>query len=309
MITESDKIQEAHEQHKLAMGELKVKLQSPDYRRDHEGFTQRRTEFSSGTWIFSEAKFQFWYGSTDSTILCISGLPGMGMTTLMSTVANKIMAEKECIGSQIGYFYFSPSLQEPHNSLLRALLEQFMDQNEVLLSELVNKHLHAYADGVRETKVLQKLVKRAIETRRTTFLVLDGLDEYHHKEVDQTVEWLLATAKDLPDESSLRIIISYRRDSTNLHSRFDSYPSISLENSAHTKDVQRYCGQCCTELQYKFGLMLEKREEIAERAAGLSNGNFLYARVLLGHVLSYPAAGNPGTTLWRSISPEAMTGM
>ncbi|RSL84478.1 hypothetical protein CEP51_003870 [Fusarium floridanum] len=291
MTTESDnEIQEAYKQHKLAMSELKVKLQSPDYRRDHEGFTQRRVEFSSGTWIFSEAKFQFWYGSTDSTILCISGLPGMGMTTLMSTVANKIMAEKECFGSQIGYFYFSPSLQEPHNSLLRALLEQFMDQNEVLLSELVNKHLHAYADGVRETKVLQKLVKRAIETRRTTFLVLDGLDEYHHKEVDQTVEWLLATAKNLLDESSLRITISYRRDSTNLHSRFDSYPSISLENSAHTKDVRRYCGQCCTELQYKFGLMPEKREEIAERAAELSNGNFLYARVLLGHVLSYPAA-------------------
>ncbi|RTE73875.1 hypothetical protein BHE90_011690 [Fusarium euwallaceae] len=289
MTTESDnEIQEAYKQHKLAMSELKVKLQSPDYRRDHEGFTQRRVEFSSGTWIFSEAKFQFWYGSTDSTILCISGLPGMGMTTLMSTVANKIMAEKD---------------------LLRALLEQFMDQNEVLLSELVNKHLHAYADGVRETKVLQKLVKRAIETRRTTFLVLDGLDEYHHKEVDQTVEWLLATAKDLPDESSLRIIISYRRDSTNLHSRFDSYPSISLGNSAHTKDVRRYCGQCCTELQYKFGLMPEKREEIAERAAELSNGNFLYARVLLGHVLSYPAAGNPGTRLWPSISPEAMTGV
>ncbi|RSM14536.1 hypothetical protein CEP52_001319 [Fusarium oligoseptatum] len=289
MTTKSDnEIQEAYEQHKLAMSELKVKVQSPDYRRDHEGFTQRRTEFSSGTWIFSEAKFQFWYGSTDSTILCISGLPGMGMTTLMSTVANKIMAEKD---------------------LLRALLEQFMDQNEVLLSELVNKHLHAYADGVRETKVLQKLVKRAIETRRTTFLVLDGLDEYHHKEVDQTAEWLLATAKDLPDESSLRIIISYRHNSTNLNSRFDSYPSISLENSAHTKDVRRYCGQCCTELQYKFGLMPEKREEIAERAAELSNGNFLYARVLLGHVLSYPAAGNPGTRLWPSISPEAMTGV
>ncbi|RSL61127.1 hypothetical protein CEP54_006377 [Fusarium duplospermum] len=310
MTTESDnEIQEAHEKHKLAMSELKAKLQSPDYRRDHEGFTQHRAEFSSGTWIFSEAKFQFWYGSTDSSILCISGLPGMGMTTLMSTVANKLMVEKQCFGSQIGYFYFSPGLQEPHNSLLRALLEQLMDQNEVLLSELVNKHLHAYADGARETEVLQKLVKRAIETRRTTFLVLDGLDEYHHKEVGQTVEWLLATAKDLPNESSFRIIISSRRGSTGLHQRFDSYPSISLEESAHTKDVRRYCGQCCRELQYKFGLMPEKREEIAERAAELSNGNFLYARVLLGHVLSYPAIGNPGATLWPSIFPETMTGV
>jgi hypothetical protein len=65
--------------------------------------------------------------------------------------------------------------------------------------------------------MLQKLVKQAIETRRTTFLVLDGLDEHTHKELDQTVEWLLATAKSLPDESILRIIISTRRDSTGLH--------------------------------------------------------------------------------------------
>ncbi|KAI8686263.1 NACHT domain-containing protein [Fusarium keratoplasticum] len=220
ITTDSDnKTQKAEENHKLAMSELKIKLQGPDYRRDRERFTRHRIEFNSGTWIFSEEKFQSWYRSTDNTILCISGLLGMGKTVLMSTVANKLLAEKQYLGSEtfVGYFYFSHSLQEPHNSLLRALLEQFMDQNAVLLSELLDKHIHAYADGIRETEMLQKLVKRAIETRRTTFLVLDGLDEYTHKELDRTVEWLLSTAKSLPDESILRIIISTRRDSTGLH--------------------------------------------------------------------------------------------
>ena len=240
MTTDSDnETQKAEENHKLAMSELKVKLQGPDYRRDRERSTRHRIEFNSGTWIFSEEKFQSWYRSTDNTILCISGLLGMGKrqpashkrrrllkltaktgkTVLMSTVANKLLAEKQYLGSEtfVGYFYFSHGLQEPHNSLLRALLEQFMDQNAVLLSELLDKHIHAYADGIRETEMLQKLVKRAIETRRTTFLVLDGLDEYTHKELDRTVEWLLSTAKSLPDESILRIIISTRRDSTGLH--------------------------------------------------------------------------------------------
>lgn len=240
ITTDSDnETQKAEENHKLAMSELKVKLQGPDYRRDRERFTRHRIEFNSGTWIFSEEKFQSWYRSTDNTILCISGLLGMGKrqpashkrrrllkltaktgkTVLMSTVANKLLAEKQYLGSEtfVGYFYFSHSLQEPHNSLLRALLEQFMDQNAVLLSELLDKHIHAYADGIRETEMLQKLAKRAIETRRTTFLVLDGLDEYTHKELDRTVEWLLSTAKSLPDESILRIIISTRRDSTGLH--------------------------------------------------------------------------------------------
>ncbi|UPK97557.1 hypothetical protein LCI18_008492 [Fusarium solani-melongenae] len=169
MTTDSDnETQNAEEKHKLAMSELKVKLQSPDYRRD---------------------------------------------------VANMLLSEKQYLSSEtfVGYFYFSHGLQEPHNSLLRALLEQFMDQNAVLLSELLDKNLHAYADGIRETEMLQKLVKRAIETRRTTFLVLDGLDEYTHKELDRTVEWLLFTAKSLPNESILRIIISTRCDSTGLH--------------------------------------------------------------------------------------------
>ncbi|KAJ4311131.1 hypothetical protein N0V84_010603 [Fusarium piperis] len=201
------------------MSELKVKLQSPDYRRDHERFTQHRNEFNSGTWIFSEAEFQSWYGSTESSILCISGLPGMGKTTIMSTVTNKLLAEKQYFGNEtlVGYFYFSHGLQEPHNSLLRALLEQFMDQNAALLSGLLNKYLHAYADGIRETEVLQELVKRTIETCRVAYLVLDGLDEYTHKEVGRTVKWLLSTAKNLPNGSILRIIISTRRDSTGLH--------------------------------------------------------------------------------------------
>lgn len=148
MTTDSDnETQKAEEKHKLAMSELKVKLQSPDYRRDRERFTQHRIQFNSGTWIFSEEKFQSWYCSTDNTILCISGLLGMGKrqpashkrrrllkltaktgkTVLMSTVANRLLAEKQYFGSEtlVGYFLFQPWLartaQQPSACSLRAI--------------------------------------------------------------------------------------------------------------------------------------------------------------------------------------------
>jgi hypothetical protein len=83
-----------------------------------------------------------------------------------------------------------------------------------------------------------------------------------------------------------------------------------LEISAHTEDVRRYCGKCCIEIQEKFGLLPDKREEIAERVAQLSNGNFLHARVLLGHILSYPATNKPGAALWPSrLDSGTMTGV
>ncbi|EEU40510.1 uncharacterized protein NECHADRAFT_76847 [Fusarium vanettenii 77-13-4] len=275
--TDSDiKTQKAEERHKLAMSELKVKLQSPDYRGDYERFTQHRNAFNSGNWVFSDAEFQSWYGSTSSRILCINGLHGMGKTVLMSTVTNNLLDVKHLSGSEmlVGYFYFSHCLQEPHNNLLRALLEQFMDQDGILLSELVDKHLHAYADGIRETEILQYLVKRAIETHRTTFLVLDGLDQCSNKEVDQT--------------------------------HFGSCPSIPLERFAHAKDLRRYCGQCCIEIQKRFGLSPEYGEEVAEKVAKLSNGNFLYVRILLRHILSYQATSNPGSALSPSSFPPTM---
>ncbi|KAL2692249.1 hypothetical protein Neosp_002655 [[Neocosmospora] mangrovei] len=223
--TDSDnKTQKVEERHKMAMSELKVKLQSPDYR---------------------------------------------GKTVLMSTVTNNLLDVKHLSGGEmlVGYFYFSHCLQEPHNNLLRALLEQFMDQDGILLSELVDKHLHVYADGIGETEILQYLVKRAIEKHRTTFLVLDGLDQCSNKEVDQT--------------------------------HFGSYPSIPLERFAHAKDLRRYCGQCCIEIQKRFGLSPEYGEEVAEKVAKLSNGNFLYVRILLRHILSYQATSNPG---WSALS-------
>ncbi|KAI8724002.1 NACHT domain-containing protein [Fusarium sp. LHS14.1] len=266
-IDSDDKTQKAEERHKLAMSELKVKLQSLDYRGDYERFTQHRNAFNSGNWVFSDAEFQSWYGSTSSRILCINGLHGMGKTVLMLTVINNLLDVKHLSGSEmlVGYFYFSHCLQEPHNNLLRALLEQFMDQDGILLSELVDEHLHAYADGIRKTEILQYLVKRVIETHRTTFLVLDGLDQCSNKEVDQTVKWLCATAGDLPDGSILRIIISTRRD----------------------------------KIQKRFSLSPEYGEEVAEKVAKLSNGNFLYVRILLRHILSYQATSNPG---WSALS-------
>ncbi|KAF5004202.1 hypothetical protein FDECE_9284 [Fusarium decemcellulare] len=154
------------ERHRRTLGEIKVKLQSPNYQLYQEQHTEDRNGNKSGEWIFIDPEFQSWYNShlPGSKVLYINGIPGAGKTTLMSTVINKLLKEKRSPDGQssVAYFFFKDGKPRAHNSFLRAFLEQLISQNAALSNELFDELSTIESENLRNTGKLQELIARGM---------------------------------------------------------------------------------------------------------------------------------------------------
>ncbi|KAM0562877.1 hypothetical protein ACHAPJ_001717 [Fusarium lateritium] len=279
------------ERHRLNMREIKVKLQSPDYQTSQDISTEDRGGSQAGKWIFKHPKFELWYDSTaiGNMILYVNGIPGAGKTTLMSTVVERLLREKGSPGGKrsVAYFYFKHVQKLAHNSFLRALLEQLIDQNPALSSKTVDDLSKIEGGDLRRTAKLQELIEQAFGTCPVSFLVLDGLDECPKDEAEKTIQWMLSNINHDSRGTSLRVIFSGQRDGV-LDTLLKPYPSISLDASetpAHNEDIKRYCVEFCGRIQEEFDLPQEMQHEILSKVLDGTKGMFLYARVVLKNLI------------------------
>ncbi|KAI0161066.1 hypothetical protein GGR52DRAFT_586387 [Hypoxylon sp. FL1284] len=123
------------EKHKSRMSFIRKKLKAPEYQVDQETATENRHGHSSGDWIFANSSFEAWSkpDATGHGVVYVNGIPGAGKTILMSTVIERLLdertsgARKHCVA----YFYFKNEVsdKETHNGLLRAMLNQLIDQD------------------------------------------------------------------------------------------------------------------------------------------------------------------------------------
>ncbi|KAF4980975.1 hypothetical protein FZEAL_3132 [Fusarium zealandicum] len=277
------------ERHRMNIREIKVKLQSPDYQLNQEVSAEHTDRSNSGKWIFADSQFQSWYSSDvlGSKVLYINGIPGAGKTTLMSTVIGRLLSEKRTSNGQssVAYFYFKHGHARTHNAFLRAFLEQLITQSAALSGELFDELSAIEGENLRGSNKLQELVKKALQTFRVSFLVLDGLDECLKEETHRTVQWLLSMVNDEPGDQILRVIFSGQRDGV-LDVLLNGHSSISLETPAHVDDIRHYCAGFCERIQKKFKLPQEMHDSILTMVTEESKGSiaissmFLYNRVV-----------------------------
>ncbi|KAI0857460.1 WD40 repeat-like protein [Xylaria cubensis] len=276
-------VQEDAEKHRREVCIVREKLEAPNYRIDQEMSTEDRHGHGSGTWIFEDPSFCSWSNKDASghCVLYVNGIPGAGKTTLMSVVIEKLLEEKkDCVA----YFYFKQKQpnKESHNSSLRALLLQLIERDSTVSDHLSEKMLSIESVNLRSTKVLESLVKTALETYRISYIVLDGLDECAPNEAAKSVKWFLSLINGglTGTNVALRILFCGQRDGT-LDKLLSEQPSISLEVSGHVEDIRQYCRGFATRIREKFQIPPEMEEEIIQKVTNEAQGMFLYARVVM----------------------------
>ncbi|KAI0845950.1 hypothetical protein F5Y00DRAFT_244932 [Daldinia vernicosa] len=280
------------EKHKERVSRIREMLNAPNYQIDQEMAADNRLIDSSGQWILENKEFQAWYNHTSGhNILYINGIPGAGKTTLVSAVIRKLLDSRRSGTAShcVAYFYFKyqqPS-KESHNSLLRGILDQLIIQDPATSDHLFSKISAMDPTSLRLTRTLEGLVKEALGSHQTSYIVIDGLDESADKEAEKSVRWFLSLIKGLSENTatSLRILLSGQRDGIPYGLLADK-PSINLDDTPHTKDIEGYCSHFCERIGKKFDITHEVQESIALRVANSANGMFLYARVVLNNLLS-----------------------
>ncbi|KAF3058704.1 hypothetical protein GL218_05334 [Daldinia childiae] len=285
--------EERQEKHKGRVSHIREKLDAPNYAIDQEMAAENRFIDSSGKWILENKEFQAWDShASGHSILYINGIPGAGKTTLVSAVIRKLLDSRSrdsTVSYFVAYFYFKyrqPS-KESHNSLLRSILDQLIIQDHAMSDHLFSKISAMDPTSLRLTRTLEALVKEALESHQISYIVIDGLDESAPKESERSVQWFLSLIKGRSENTttSLRILLCGQRDGV-LDSLLVNIPSITLENTAHTKDIEEYCSYFCKRIREKFDISHEDQKSIALRVANSAKGMFLYAHVVLENLLS-----------------------
>ncbi|KAI0549688.1 WD40 repeat-like protein [Xylaria curta] len=276
-------LQDDAEKHRREMCSVREKLEAPNYRVDQEISTEDRYGHDSGTWIFKDPNFCSWLDkdTSEHSVLYVNGIPGAGKTTLMSVVIEKLLEEKrDCVS----YFYFKQKQpnKESHNSSLRALLLQLVERDSTISDHLFEKISSTESVNLRSTKVLESLVKTALESYRISYIVLDGLDECAPNEAAKSVGWFLSLIYGglAGTNVALRVLFCGQRDGT-LDKLLSEHPSISLEVSGHVEDICQYCRGFARRIREKFEIPLEMEEDIIQKVTSEAKGMFLYARVVL----------------------------
>ncbi|KAG7403063.1 Vegetative incompatibility protein HET-E-1 [Fusarium oxysporum f. sp. raphani] len=273
--------------HGRRVSEFRDKLQTADYQTDHEISTKDRSG-ASGDWIFNNDKFQTWHDKSlpNHGILYVNGKPGAGKTTLTSAIIEKLLDNRDYSITHhcVLYFYFKHQVpgKSTFNGLLRAILEQLIDQDQCMSDHLFEKASSTQGVTLRTTNTLQKIIKDSLESYHICYIVLDGLDECTRDEAVNVVNWFLSLTSGKSDNSAtrIRVLFSGQRDGV-LDNLLASQPSIELEMSGHIKDIRQYCQKLCGMIQKKFDLEPDKARAIADRIVTESEGMFLYARVVL----------------------------
>ncbi|KAK3949477.1 hypothetical protein QBC32DRAFT_348975 [Pseudoneurospora amorphoporcata] len=293
-----------HEQRKEL---IKKRLNPPNYLRDHQQILQKRAA-SSGQWIFASPVYRAWHTS-GSRVLYVHGKPGGGKSTLMSTVIEKLLDSKPA-GVAVAFFYFRHSQDNENTSrgsfdnLLRALLYQLIDQDPDLTDSITNMSGN---DRLRldSTNVLQDLVCKAVRTHMTLYLVLDGLDECQSDEERNIIEWLLGLVQSV---LGLRVMLAGQRD--NVTDRLlSSQPSISLDTATeHHHDITEYCQKVAEEIRIDFNAEPSLKNTIAKLVSDGAKGMFLYAKVVLQHLLAQPSVEHLEKELKPEVFPDNLEG-
>jgi hypothetical protein len=185
------------------------------------------------------------------------------------------------------YFFFKhdDDNRRSMESMLRHLMMQLVNSDETIMRLAHDKC--SVTDSV-ELSTLKTLAKDCLTSKNSATLVLDGLDEAADIEPEKSLRWcldeLLATAASRG--CHLKLLICGQRDGR-LEPLLSSHPQIRLdETDAHLQDIKEYCKSQAAKIRSRFSLTSQEEENLITKVAGVSQGMFLYARVVLENLAS-----------------------
>lgn len=232
-------------------------------------------------WIVQTSEFKsFLQCSKSSNSLRISGLPGGGK----STAAAFLIRHLKNVGGKIVLYFFckaSDSEKAFTLNILRTLTWQLLQCDEALYEAILpvyQRSGRALADSEAEAYGLFNLVVRK-KAATSVLVVLDGLDECH-----DATKLLPLLENENAEPLPLHLILSARDDAA-LEPLFASC-SASIVLNAMSAPLSQYIHHRVDLLDVP--LPQESRAEISEKIVRVSDGLWLFARLILDDISEAP---------------------
>ncbi|PON30014.1 hypothetical protein TGAM01_v201380 [Trichoderma gamsii] len=268
-------------------------------KRQHDIFELPGRQDGTWEWLQSTQEFKDWLSGTNRILWC-PGQPGVGKTVLSSSIINHLKTQVKQSNIGIAYLYcdYSNALLTVPN-LIGSLLQQLFQQCPKVpggLLELYKIRKSNNTETVRLTlRECSTFLRDVIETFSDVFVVVDGLDECPHREIDDIRDQLLDQLKALPLKTQL---LFTSRDLPAIALKFATDRRLEIHASRHaiegylqarinnSKNLRRH-------IQRKPDL----RQAIIDTVAQKADGMFLLVRIYIDLLATKNVLGMVESTL------------
>ncbi|KAK6508725.1 hypothetical protein TWF506_010803 [Arthrobotrys conoides] len=245
----------------------------------------------TGRWFVTQTAFSKWLiqSETSSRILWCYGIPGAGKSTISSVVIDYLEEKRTrdtTMQTALAYFYFDFSNQElDTRKFTRSLLKQLAFQSPNLPQGLVELFTNYSGSGKTETedKRIEELLVQSASSFKTTYIVVDALDECVPEQRLQVLDILHRLA----DDGGAGIFATSRPHPEDINEIFKEVDRIEL--GAKTEDIRKYIKAEVMRHQARTPkarhLDDELRDRIMDGLTGMSNGMFLLPKLQLKFLL------------------------
>ncbi|KAK2697319.1 hypothetical protein QWA68_003700 [Fusarium oxysporum] len=171
--------------------QLENSLSSHDYLKPLKQARQKRYP-QSADWIFDTGEFKRWAEGTAARFLWCSGKMGSGKTILAASVIDYLLTKPSQAGSRVTFFFsrFDESESLTAETTLRAIAKQLIYPRDI--SDYIKQALEKVqnANGEVLSQVSELFIHLLSKGSRTTWIILDGLDEFPRDERRKLIDVL-----------------------------------------------------------------------------------------------------------------------
>ncbi|KAL0944581.1 uncharacterized protein CTRU02_202468 [Colletotrichum truncatum] len=210
----------------------------------------------SGDWLLDHHKFQTWRDSANSDLLWVYGKPGAGKSHLAARVITELGPSLSSSSSPaMAYAYCTTTQMKARmtmNNLLGSLLGQLYKQ--LPLSEGIDTLLSRADTSSKEElqrSEMKEGIKKVVSRLRSSFIIVDGLDECNHfpdRQFEDLCSFLAGLTEPKDSGSSTKILIFSRPDYKAINSAFSKYPQVEVDGGVNDADIKAYISQKVDEI-------------------------------------------------------------
>ncbi|ENH67516.1 Early growth response protein 1-B [Fusarium oxysporum f. sp. cubense race 1] len=258
----------------------------------------------SGRWLFRNySDISEWMGEED---------PPHSAIWLHGNVGYE--ASKTC------YFYCQEDDIEHRNHLdvLKGILLQMVEDEDYIIPYCYQEKVTSGGSILIDARLAQKLIKTFIEFSARHYIVIDGADECHGAEIQQTAKFFkdLVSACDTQIRlGHLRVLFIGRETSdTKKHIPGDDCISIALRPEDNHDDIRAFVQKKLPEFSKSshgvgFSLSEADKSDIERIICHQSQDSFLYAHLAIEFLLQQDTKGDLLTLLRQGILPTKLRDM
>ncbi|KAH6645914.1 ankyrin repeat-containing domain protein [Truncatella angustata] len=221
-------------EHRERMVELVEAVSRYDYVRLLKQSRSKRFQ-NTTSWIFETSGFHRWIDGNGS-LLWLTGKIGSGKSIAAGNVIDHIVRIKGSLGCMVSYFFIRSDDQESctADAVLKSLIRQRLDPATISREDIpVLQAIHSSSSDII------RLLGRLMVSPRSSYIIVDGLDECDNSNQKQLLAALSSLARSSPN---IRLFLSGRPSlDKDLRKYFkESVESLVIGGDSTGEDIHAY---------------------------------------------------------------------